>query len=238
MKHRITESLEALPHKLAAGAQVDFYFAPAGEPGASQRGERGRHAFGLLVVLRGGPWVKPIIALSDSRGSHTQRGALGATITALDWLDLNASPDAPPNAAVHCSEEPVSKHLSLANIEKWIRRGSDDAVLLDRLRERLQRWPCVSFRHVDAATQPGGKKRVLGVRRRWTPQTDVRTIYRDVALGAAQAELDQWMQSGKPWRPGDVADEDDFWPVDQTGDWKAEVDRRFREAMAREGLCA
>lgn len=237
MKHRITEGLVELPEKLAAGERVDFYFAPTVEPYASEQGRRGRHAFGLLVVLRRGQWVEPIIQLGDSWLSHNQRGAVGATITALEWLDLNASPGAPPDAVVHCSEEMISKHLNIDSIDGWIDRSEDkrEEKLLGRLKERLAPWPGVIFRHVPPASRAGRGKRGLAVKRNWRPEDDVRKIYRELAYRGAQEALDQWMRKGWPRRPGDVVEEDDFWPGGE-GEWQFEVSNRLRETMAREGL--
>jgi len=236
VKHRITESLVPLRPKVAEGEEVRFYFASAGEPGASQRGERGRHAFGLLVLLGDGRWVEPIAGLSDTRKTHVMRGALGALVTALDWLNLNAEPAAPPNAAVYCSTQYIHTDIrGMYGIETWIAEKRDDWRLLEKAHERLRRWPGLALRA--AATKARStKSRGLANRRKWPEGSDVHVIYRDIAFDLAQEAMDAWLRDGRGRRPGDVIDEEDIWQAEQRSGWEDGIAQRLRDARERWGL--
>lgn len=234
MKHRITESLVPLRPKVGEGEEVRFYFASAGEPGASQRGERGRHAFGLLVLLGDGRWVEPIAGLSDTSKTHTMRGALGALLTALEWLSLNAEPTAPPRACVYSSEQYIHTDIrGFPGIEIWIADRRPDWRFLEKVHERLKRWPKVALRAADTKDR---KNRGLANRRKWSERSDAHVIYRDIAFDLAQEAMDAWLREGRGRRPGDVVEEDDIWQAEQRAGWEEGIASRLRDARGRWGL--
>jgi hypothetical protein len=112
--HPITSKLENLHPQISADDDIEMYGATTAKPIAGTR----IHGFGVVIVSRNGRKMRPIAGHSDSDDSSHMRGILAATLSAMEWVNLNAASAATKHLFV--LDDYVCVHLR-RQLPKWMR---------------------------------------------------------------------------------------------------------------------
>ena len=127
--HPITSKLEKLQPPISADDDIEMYGATTAKPIAGTK----IHGFGVVIVSRNGRTIRPIAGHSDSDDSTHMRGILAATLTAMEWVKLNAP--SPATKRLYVLDEYVCRHMP-KQLGKWLREpGRPNLDLLKKINE-------------------------------------------------------------------------------------------------------
>ncbi|MBU0584029.1 MAG: hypothetical protein KKB66_16045 [Alphaproteobacteria bacterium] len=130
--------IPTLPQRRDSGSETRFHIGVSG----ASIGEQA-HGFAVLVDDGQENVLAAITFKSTTAKTTHMRGALGAALTALEFIDTNCQKD--DHVSVYSSDEYVSKWLK-PNIKKWLRdpkRLNKD--ILAKIAPLLERRPEVAF---------------------------------------------------------------------------------------------
>lgn len=195
MAHPITEKLEKLDPPLAPDASIEIYIS-----GVHKKGPEGHliHAFGLVFRLSDGRKALPVCSISEDHETTNDRAELAATLTAFEWLELNAHHS--NSITILPASEYIHKHLPM-QITKWTTsRDAENLDLLDQILPYYRSWPEVKWRGAKLGPDPTLHKRAKQMANRAIDERHVTAgITEDVAdyVSDAFISIDDefWMQT-------------------------------------------